>query len=148
MELEFSCKIVKYDPGEDLKHNAVVIFDFDIEVNRLSALVKGLLVSPFLLPIKSIEYIDNSVGKFSDFYNGEIISQATIEFYNLNGVVVSFKNGHIRGWIEDEVLNKWGVRSVSQFFDGDFLKDVILTNYRFGRAQSKLTEAYIISIKS
>ncbi|MBP1153956.1 MULTISPECIES: hypothetical protein [unclassified Paenibacillus] len=148
MEFEFSCKIVKYDPGEGFKNTAVIIFDFEIELNNFKDLVKGLMGSPFTIPIKSIDYIDNNVGKFSDFYNGEIISRASIEFYDLNGIVVSFRSGHIRGWVEDEELKKWEVRSVREFFDGDLLKNVILTNYRFGQIHSSLTETYHISINT
>lgn len=146
MEFEFSCKIVKYDPGEGFKDTAVIIFDFEVELNNFRHLVKDLMGSPFTIPIKTNEYIDNNVGKFSDFYNGEILSRASIEFYDLNGIVVSFRNGRIRGWVEDGELIKWEVRSVREFFDGNLTKNVILTNYRFGQKHSSLTETYHISI--
>lgn len=146
--MEYSCKIIKYNPGEGFKYNAVVIFDFDIEVNGLRRLVSDLLGSSFLLPIKTIEYIDNNLGKFSDSYNSEIFSRASVEFHHPNGITVSFKKGQIQGWVENDELIKWGVRSVSEFFDGDLLKNVLLTNYRFGWKDSELTESYYISIKS
>lgn len=148
MGIQFSCNVVRYDPGEDYKLVAILIVDFEVEIGMLQKIVNDLLITPCLLPFKSIDFIDQNIGKFSDFYQGELMSRASIEFIDKHRVVLHFENGYIQGSIQEEELNKWGVQSVGEIFEGDIHKRVILTNYRYGQYHREATETYYISIKS
>lgn len=147
VEIKFRCNVVKYDPGENFKMNVVFIMDFEVETWVLREIMNKLLKSPLLLPMKSIDFINETIGNFSEFYYSELRSRANIEFLDQNCVMLHFENGSIPGMIEKEALDKWEVRSVSELCEGDNHKNVILTNHLYGKEHDEITETYYIPIR-
>ncbi|MGP3783679.1 hypothetical protein [Paenibacillus sp. 1A_MP2] len=141
------CKVVRFNSGEGLKTEVVLILDFYIETRRLQKLVNKLLATPFLLPIKTIDFIDKNIGKFAEFYYGEVNSLAEIQFINPNNFVISFENDNIHSFLEEEELNQFGIKSVEEMFEGDTINNLVLTNYSYGQKYPESTEAYLISLK-
>ncbi|WP_339179265.1 hypothetical protein [Paenibacillus sp. FSL R5-0701] len=141
------CKVVRFNSGEGLKTEVALILDFYIETRRLQKLVNKLLATPLLLPIKTIDFIDKNIGKFAEFYYGDVNSLAEIQFINPNNFVISFENDNIHSFLEEEELNQFGIKSVEEMFEGDTINNLILTNYRYGQKYLESTEAYLISLK-
>ncbi|WP_432749783.1 hypothetical protein [Paenibacillus amylolyticus] len=91
MEIEYSCKVVRYNSGEDFKTDVVLIFDFLLDSGSLRKLLKHLTISSLYIPIKTIAFIDENIGKLAEFYHGDITSRAKIEFIDCNNFTVNFK---------------------------------------------------------
>ncbi|QZN76184.1 hypothetical protein [Paenibacillus sp. DR312] len=147
MEIEYSCKVVRYNSGEDFKTDVVLIFDFLLDSGSLRKLLKHLTVSSMYIPIKTIAFIDENIGKLAEFYHGDITSRAKIEFIDSNNFSVSFRNDVIKGSISNKALKQWDVKSVEEMLAGDTLKSVILTNYSYGQKHAEATDAYHISLR-
>lgn len=105
------------------------------------------MATPLLLPIKTIDFIDESIGKFAEFYYGDVNSLAEIQFINPNNFVISFENDNIHSFLEEEELNQFGIKSVEEMFEGDTINNLVLTNYSYGQRYPESTEAYLISLK-
>lgn len=147
MEITYSCKVVRYNSDGDLKTDVVLIFDFLLDSGSLRKLLKHLTISTLYIPIKTITFIDENIGKLAEFYHGDITTRAKIEFINCNNFNVNFRNAGIQGFISNEELKQWDVKSVEELFAGDTMNSVILTNYSYGHKHSEETDAYHISLK-
>ncbi|WP_339298053.1 hypothetical protein MKY92_25185 [Paenibacillus sp. FSL R5-0623] len=147
MEIEYSCKIVRYNSGEDFKTDVVIIFDFLLDLGSLRKLLKHLTISSMYIPIKTIAFIDENIGKLAEFYHGDITSRAKIEFIDCNNFSVNFRNDAIQGFISNKALKQWDVKSVEEMLAGDALNSVILTNYTYGQKHAEATDAYHISLR-
>jgi hypothetical protein len=147
MEIEYSCKVIRCNSGEGFKTDVVLIFDFLLDSGSLRKLHKHLTVSAMYIPIKTIAFIDENIGKLAEFYHGDITTRAGIEFIDSNNFTVRFKNDSIHGFISNEALKQLEVKSVEELFAGDTLNSVILTNCTYGQKHAEATDAYLISLR-
>lgn len=145
MDFQYTCHVVRND-YEDLKTEVVIILDFEMESGVFRKLLNNLIATPLFMPIQTFEFIDEKIGKFSEFYYGDLTNQVEIEFFNRNNFIISFDNDCIRGFIRNEDLNKSGVKSISEMFEGDTINNLVLTNYCYGQKYSEATDAYCISL--
>jgi len=144
MEVRYRCNVVKYDPGEDTKMSVIFILDFEVETGLFRRMVINLLQSSLFLPIKSISIVNQTIGDCSEFYYANIGSRVKIEFIDRNNILFHFENRNITGTIDNEKLEKWGVRSVSELCKGNIHNNVILTNHLYGQKNEEITETYYI----
>ncbi|WDM21268.1 hypothetical protein [Paenibacillus polymyxa] len=147
MEIEYSCKVVRYNSGEGFKTDVVLIFDFLLDSGSLRKLLKHFTVSAMYIPIKTIAFIDENIGKLAEFYHSDIMTRAKIEFIDSNNFSINFRNDAIQSFISNKALKQWNVKSVEEMLTGDTLNSVILTNYTYGQNHAEATEAYHITLK-
>jgi len=147
MEVRYRCNVVKYDPGDDIKTSVIFILDFEVETELFRRMIINLLQSSLFLPIKSIPIVNQTIGDCSEFYYADIGSRVEIEFINKNNIIFHFLNESITGMIDNEQLEKWGVRRVSELCEGNIRNNVILTNHCYGQIHDEITETYYISKK-
>ncbi|WP_025680630.1 hypothetical protein [Paenibacillus massiliensis] len=148
MDIQFTCYAVKYDPGEDLKTNVALIFNFNIEVQVLNGFVHKLIDAHFYLPIKPIEYVENNVAKFGEYTCG-FPTSACIEFIDRNNFKLHFKRNSIPGFLTEKTLLELGVTELQGLIKENTTISALFTNYQYGQENSEEMGAiYIPRLKT
>ncbi|MEK4286648.1 hypothetical protein [Paenibacillus sp. FSL P4-0502] len=145
MEAKYTCRAVKYAPGEDFKISVALLIQFDVDNETLRNIVTHHFPGGLFLPVVPIHTIDEFVGGKGRYWGNFTLSFSSVAIIDKHNYQLDLLVGKIQGWITEEDLELQGVKSVKDFLKGDILINLIITNSIFKELDQY--DAYYISVK-
>lgn len=145
MEAMYTCKGVKYDPGEGGDISITFIIEFDVGEKILHNYVMQHFSAGLLLPMKPDHIIDEFLGEEGRCWSCSAPFLSRIVTFDKYKFELDLPTGKIKGSIPEKDLMTRGVKSAMDYLKGDTSIKLIITNSI--SKQVDQYDAYYFSVK-